>query len=59
MSKFERIHYKIIADFLKKIHGDISKDDLVEGLSIYFKDENPSFSKEIFKKACYIKELSQ
>ena len=58
MSKFERIHYKIIADFLKKIHGDISKDELVEGLSNYLKNENPSFSKEIFKKGCYLKELS-
>lgn len=43
---------KVIND-LTNNEGDIDRDDLVELLSDYFKEDNPDFNRDLFYKACY------
>ena len=48
-----RKHYSAIAEILDKHEETIYKVALINELSVYLKSENPMFSEELFKQACY------
>lgn len=49
MSKFSKKHYIAIADTFNNNTSDL---DVIRSLIHLFEDDNPSFNKDVFLKAC-------
>ena len=51
---FTRKHYQTIADVIKKIDNEVIRKSTCQRFIIVFRENNPKFDVDKFKKACNV-----
>ena len=52
---FTRKHFQTVADVVKTIDNETTRKSTCQRFIVVFRESNPKFNEELFKKACNVK----